>query len=61
MIIYSPFAMRDSKKEVQLPRPDSFDSEIDYDAPIDRQLKAGHIVRRQPFTLAWQHGLDYTS
>jgi len=48
MIIYSPFAMRDSKKEVQLPRPGSYDSEIDYDAPIDRQLKAGHIVRRQP-------------
>jgi len=52
MIIYSPFAMRDSKKEVQLPRPGSYDSEIDYDAPIDRQLKAGHnIVRRQPYTL----------
>ena len=51
MIIYSPFAMRDSKKEVQLPRPGSYDSEIDYDAPIDRQLKTGHIIRRQPYTL----------
>lgn len=51
MIIYSPFAMRDSKKEFLLPRPDSYDSEIDYDAPMERQLKAGHIVRRQPYTL----------
>ena len=56
MIIYSPFAMRDSKKEVQLPRPDSYDSEIDYDAPIDRQLKAGHIVvRRQPLVVVVSH------
>ena len=51
IIIYSPFAMRDSKKEVQLPRPGSYDSEIDYDAPMERQLNAGHIVRRQPYTL----------
>ena len=26
MIIYSPFAMRESKKELQLPRPGSYDS-----------------------------------
>ena len=40
------------KNEVLLtPPPPTSIEEIDFDAPLDRQLKVGHIVHRQPWTL----------
>mmetsp|Transcript_22058 Transcript_22058/g.34653 ORF Transcript_22058/g.34653 Transcript_22058/m.34653 type:complete len:182 (-) Transcript_22058:922-1467(-) len=50
-IIYAPFAnakaTTTSTKRLPIPAED----EIDYDAPLERQMKVDHIVRRQPFTL----------
>ena len=34
------------KKEVQAPT-----EEIDFDAPLERQIKVGHTIHRQPYTL----------
>lgn len=48
-ILYAPFGMQSMPTKVS--RTQTEDDEIDYDAPIERQLKVGHIVRRQPFTL----------
>ena len=50
-IIYSPFANANAMttKNPLLPIPT--EDEIDYDAPLDRQLKVDHIVKRQPFTI----------
>lgn len=49
-IIYSPFANPKTTSEPSIIVPAEED-EIDYDAPLDRQLKVDHIVRRQPFTI----------
>ena len=48
LILYAPFyhAARNTKTPVPM-------DEIDFDAPLDRQLKVDHIVRRQPFTLGF--------
>ena len=43
LILYAPFY---ATRKVLAPEVD----EIDFDAPIERQLKVDHIVRRQPFT-----------
>lgn len=48
-IMYAPFYMK-SRSSKQVPAPVEGD-EIDFDAPLERQLKVGHIVRRQPYTL----------
>ena len=47
-IIYAPFSTQtfSKKEEVQAPT-----EEIDFDAPLDRQIKVGHIIHRQPYTL----------
>ena len=51
-IIYAPFA---NAKATTLPTPTK--DEIDYDAPLERQIKVDHIVRRQPFTFGLgKHG-----
>ncbi len=42
-ILYAPFY---ATRKVLAPEID----EIDFDAPIERQLQVDHIVRRQPFT-----------
>ena len=50
-IIYAPFANAKatvtSAKRLVTP----IEEEIDFDAPLERQLKVDHIVRRQPFTV----------
>ena len=47
-IIYAPFSQQTlSPKHT----PTLSEEEIDYDAPLERQLKVGHIVRRQPYTV----------
>lgn len=52
LIIYAPFSQKHMKNEVLLtPPPPTSIEEIDFDAPLDRQLKVGHIVHRQPWTL----------
>jgi hypothetical protein len=52
-IIYAPFAnakaTTTSSANKRLPIPT--EDEIDYDAPVERQIKVDHIVRRQPFTV----------
>lgn len=48
-IIYSPFANPKTTSESSINQTD--EDEIDYDAPLDRQLKVDHIVRRQPYTI----------
>lgn len=48
-ILYAPFFAK--------PRPTNphfeADGEIDYDAPLERRMKVGHIVRRQEYTLGF--------
>lgn len=52
LIIYAPFSQKHMKNDVLLtPPPPTSIEEIDFDAPLDRQLKVGHIVHRQPWTL----------
>ena len=55
LIIYAPFSQKKHmKNEVLLtPPPSSSIEEIDFDfdAPLDRQLKVGHIVHHQSWTL----------
>lgn len=46
-ILYAPFSTQSAVPEHIL----APEGEVDYDAPIERQLKVGHIVRRQPYTL----------
>eukprot|EP01083_Nonionella_stella_P092540 259104_1 len=53
-ILYSPFAIHQQEEKstkTQTTLPFSTEGEIDYDAPIERQLEVGHIVRRQPYTI----------
>ena len=47
-ILYAPFSMQ-SRSSEEVPAP--IEDEIDFDAPLERQLKVDHIVRRQPYTL----------
>lgn len=48
LILYAPFSRQSmDKKHVPVPAED----EIDFDAPIERQLQVDHVVRRQPFTI----------
>jgi len=49
-IIYSPFAnakATTSTKRLPIPMED----EIDYDAPLERQIQVNHIVHRVPWTM----------
>lgn len=48
LILYAPFVRQPRSLD-----PVLVDGEIDYDAPLERQLKVGHVVRRQPFTLGF--------
>mmetsp|Transcript_17920 Transcript_17920/g.29403 ORF Transcript_17920/g.29403 Transcript_17920/m.29403 type:complete len:189 (+) Transcript_17920:58-624(+) len=50
-IIYAPFANAKATTTCAKRLPTPTDDEIDFDAPVDRQMKVDHIVRRQPFTL----------
>ncbi|KAL7532616.1 hypothetical protein ACHAWF_004187 [Thalassiosira exigua] len=48
-VICAPFFATQSMSAKEGPVPEV--GEIDFDAPLERQLKVDHIVRRQPFTL----------
>mmetsp|Transcript_19776 Transcript_19776/g.28175 ORF Transcript_19776/g.28175 Transcript_19776/m.28175 type:complete len:188 (-) Transcript_19776:2039-2602(-) len=50
-IIYAPFANAKATETSTNWLPIPTEDEIDYDAPLERQMKVDHIVRRQPFTL----------
>ncbi|KAL9181928.1 hypothetical protein ACHAXT_012271 [Thalassiosira profunda] len=54
LILYAPFYQ--AGRATKLVPMD----EIDFDAPLDRQLKVDHIVRRQPFTLGFGDQGTYT-
>jgi len=50
-IIYAPFANAKATSSTKKRPPIPTEDDIDYDAPLERQIKVGHIVRRQPFTV----------
>lgn len=47
-IVYAPFSTQGFSKKKKVPAPAE---ETDFDAPLERQIKVGHIIRRQPYTL----------
>ena len=47
-IIYAPFANAKSTTTTKQRLPIPMEDEIDYDAPLERQIKVNHIVRLNP-------------
>ena len=48
-IVYAPFFTEPVRKH----EPLETEEEVDYDAPIERQIQVGHVVRRQGYTLGF--------
>lgn len=52
LILLSPFFVKQGSTKSENPSlPFSSDDEIDFDAPLERQMEVDHIVRRQPYTI----------